>query len=277
MNLRRRFRVAHHRPFALSTHDPDDRAGLNRRDDVIDALERNRETLVEQQTRLYAEGRRSVLICLQGMDTAGKDGVVNHILGALNPLGCRVTSFREPSAEEKAHDFLWRYHTVMPSRGWIGIFNRTHYEGVLIERVHAMVTKATIESRLRQIAEFERMLSENGTTILKFMLHISKAAQLQRFKDRFDDPLKQWKISESDYRERELWDDYMHAYADALGATSTPHAPWYVIPSNHKWFRDFAVSQIVADTFRDLDIAAPKPSVDLALIERRYHQAKKEG
>jgi PPK2 family polyphosphate:nucleotide phosphotransferase len=236
------------------------------------ALEANRERIADGHMRLYAEKRQSLLIVLQGLDTAGKDSIVSHILRSVNPLGCRVSNFKQPSAEEAAHDFLWRAHRVTPDRGAIAVFNRSHYEGVLVERVHGFIDKKELKQRYRQINDFERLLAETGTTIVKFFLNISKGEQLSRFKERLDNPAKQWKISEADYKERDYWDDYMKAYEEMLSECSVKHAPWYVIPSDHKWFRDLAASQILAETFDDMKIAAPKPTVDLKTIEELYEK-----
>jgi PPK2 family polyphosphate:nucleotide phosphotransferase len=236
------------------------------------ALEANRERIADGHMRLYAEKRQSLLIVLQGLDTAGKDSIVSHILRSVNPLGCRVSNFKQPSAEEAAHDFLWRAHRVTPDRGAIAVFNRSHYEGVLVERVHGFIDKKELKQRYRQINDFERLLAETGTTIVKFFLNISKGEQLSRFEERLDNPAKQWKISEADYKERDYWDDYMKAYEEMLSECSVKHAPWYVIPSDHKWFRDLAASQILAETFDDMKIAAPKPTVDLKTIEELYEK-----
>jgi len=178
---------------------------------------------------------------------------------------------------ELSHDFLWRVHPHAPGRGEVAIFNRSHYEDVLVTRVHKLIDKATWTTRYERIREFETGLTDNGTTILKFFLHISKEEQLARFAERLQDPERNWKISDSDYTERVLWDDYIAAFEDAIGATSTHNAPWYVIPSNHKWFRNLAVSQIMADTMEALGMAFPEPSVDLAEIRRKYHAAVEEG
>src|SRR5262249_5627287 len=203
----------------------------------------------------------------------GKDGTVNHVFTALNPQGASVIGFKQPTPLELEHDFLWRVHPHAPAKGWVAIFNRSHYEDVLVTRVHKLADKATWTARYDRIRDFETELFESGTRIAKFFLHISKKAQLARFEQRLNDPARNWKISDSDYSERELWDDYVAAFEDALSATATHHAPWYVIPSNHKWFRNLAVSQIVADTMQDLGMSCPKPSVDLADIRRKYHAA----
>ena len=236
----------------------------------------NLDRIAAAQTRLFAEGGRAVLICLQGMDASGKDGVVTSIMHRVNPMGCAVQSFKTPTEREKAHDFLWRIHAAAPAKGRIGIFNRSHYEAVLIEKVHKLAPPDVIGRRYRQIAEFERLLGETGTTVIKFFLHISVQEQLSRFKDRLDDPLKRWKISEADYAERRHWDEYMRAYEDALANCSTAEAPWYVIPSNHKWFRDLAISQITAATLDDMKIPVAEPGLDLALIRRKYHEAAEQ-
>jgi len=238
-------------------------------------VETNRLRIAEAHMRLYAEGRHSLLIVLQGLDTAGKDGVVTRIFRLVNPLGCRAISFKQPSVEEASHDFLWRAHLVAPPAGAIAIFNRSYYEGVLVERVHNLVDRKTLAERYRQINDFERLLTETGTTIIKFFLNISEGEQLKRFKERLEDPSKQWKVSDADYREREYWKDYMAAYEEALAQCSLEHAPWYVIPANHKWFRDLAASEILADTMDGMKIATPKPSVDLEKIRELYRRDRR--
>jgi PPK2 family polyphosphate:nucleotide phosphotransferase len=243
-------------------------------DDAVVEIQRDRQRLRELQEILYAERKRSLLICLQAMDTGGKDGTISHVLGAMNPQGCRVASFKQPSAEDLAHDFLWRVHRVTPARGEAVIFNRSYYEDVLVVRVHNLVPKSAWSLRYEQINAFERTLVENGTHILKFYLHISKDAQLRRFKDRLDDPAKQWKISESDYEERKYWDDYVAAYEDALSRCSTDYAPWFVIPADHKWFRNLAVARIVVEYLEGLGMSYPPPTVDLDRIRMEYHAEK---
>ena len=210
---------------------------------------------------------------LQGIDAAGKDGTVWHVMTAMNPQGTTVTGFKEPTEDELAHDFLWRVHPHTPGRGQVAVFNRSHYEDVLVVRVHELVPKAVWSKRYDQINAFEKLLADNGTTIVKFFLYISPEEQLARFKDRLDDPSRQWKISDSDYKERAFWDDYVKAYEAMLERCSTDHAPWYVIPSNHKWFRNLAVSRILADTLDDLKMKLPKPTVDLDAIRKEYHAA----
>lgn len=229
--------------------------------------------LTELQARLYAEKKHALLIVLQGIDAAGKDGVCWHVIQALNPQGTSVTGFKQPTPEERAHDFLWRIHQHTPGLGQVAIFNRSHYEDVLVARVHELVPKSVWSRRYDHINAFESLLADSGVTILKFFLYISKEEQLARFAKRLDDPARQWKISEGDYTERALWDRYIEAYEAMLTRCSTEIAPWYVIPSNHKWFRNFAVSQIVAETLRDMKLEMPKPSVDLDAIRRAYHAA----
>jgi PPK2 family polyphosphate:nucleotide phosphotransferase len=227
--------------------------------------------LRELQYLMYAEGQRSLLICLQGRDAAGKDGTINHVLGAMNPQGCRVTGFKVPSTEEAAHDFLWRYHRAAPARGQVAIFNRSHYEDVLVVRVHALVPKAVWSKRYEHINQFEKLLYDNGTQILKFYLHIDPEEQLERFKQRIDDPARHWKISDGDYAERPFWDAYSEAFEEALGRCSTDHAPWFIIPSNHKWFRNLAISRIVAEALESLNMRFPEPTVDIDAIRKKYH------
>lgn len=236
-------------------------------------IERYLRRLTDLQLRLYASRRYAVLVVLQALDAGGKDGTVDHVMSAFNPQGATVTGFKVPTPIEAAHDFLWRVHPHAPAKGEIAIFNRSHYEDVLVTRVHGAIDARECARRYEAIRDFERQLVRAKTVVLKFFLHISKAEQLERFGERLDDPARNWKISESDYTERERWDDYVKAYQDALRATSTKHAPWYVIPADHKWFRNLAVSQILAATLGELDMRYPEPSVDLADIRRRYHEA----
>jgi PPK2 family polyphosphate:nucleotide phosphotransferase len=237
-------------------------------------IEKYRAKLTAQQYLLYSEKKHSLLIVLQALDAAGKDGTVNHVMSAMNPQGTTVTGFKAPTALELEHDFLWRVHPHVPGKGSVAIFNRSHYEDVLVVRVHKLAPKEEWSQRYELINDFERLLrTQNNTHIIKFFLHISKEEQLERFKQRLDDPARNWKISDSDYKERLLWDDYTTAFEEVFAKTSTDHAPWYVIPSNHKWFRNLAVSQIVAATMEDLGMKMPTPTVDLSLIRQQYHQA----
>jgi PPK2 family polyphosphate:nucleotide phosphotransferase len=239
------------------------------------------ERIGELQYLLYADGKQSLLVVLQALDAGGKDGVIRHVFSGMNPQGTFVFGFRQPSQDEAAHDFLWRAHLRAPGKGQVVIFNRSHYEDVLVVRVHKLVPHSVWSKRYALINDFESMLSQNGTTILKFYLHISPEEQLERFRQRLEDPSRHWKISENDYSERERWPQYVQAYEEAMALTSTKHAPWYVIPSNHKWFRNLAVSQIVADTMDDMGLKLPPTHVDIADIRRKYHaaelQKKKSG
>ena len=277
MDYRKQFRVKPGHKFRLNKLDP---AYSGKHESEVDAKEETEhflKKLARQQFLLYAEHKHSVLIVLQAMDAGGKDGTIKHVFSGVNPQGVGVASFKQPTPVELAHDFLWRVHAQAPRGGEIVIFNRSHYEDVLVTRVHKLIDKATCARRYQHICDFEALLAESGTTILKFFLHISKEEQLARFAQRLDDPARNWKISESDYSERKLWDDYIDAFEDAMRTTSTDEAPWYVIPSNHKWFRNLAVSQIIADAMADLRLAFPPPSVNLAEIKRKYHAAVEEG
>src|SRR2546429_1563351 len=242
---------------------------------ALPEIQENRQKMEDLQYLMYAEDKHSLLIVLQGLDAAGKDGVVRRALTGMNPEGCVAVNFKEPTPKELAHDFLWRVHPHVPAKGSVAIFNRSHYEDVLVARVHGLVPKKIWSKRYDEINDFERLITtENSTTILKFFLHISKDEQLARFKKRLDDPARQWKISESDYKEREYWDEYTKAFEDVLTKTSTDHALWFIVPSNHKWFRDLAISQIIVREMDDMNMQLPKPTVNLAEIRRDYHQAE---
>lgn len=233
------------------------------------------EKLAELQSMLYAQDRYSILVIFQAMDAAGKDGTIKHVMSGINPQGCQVYSFKQPSAEELDHDYLWRINRSLPERGRIGIFNRSHYEDVLIAKVHPEIVLSaklpdikTVEDidadfwkrRYRQINDFERYLTENGTVILKFFLNVSKAEQKKRFAERLNDPAKNWKFSSADIKERRFWDEYMKAYADVLTETSTEIAPWYVIPADNKWFMRYAVGRIICERMKELDLHYPRLS-----------------
>ena len=233
--------------------------------------------LRDLQNLMYAEDKRSLLVVLQGRDAAGKDGTIRHVFGPMNPQGCRVTSFKVPSKMEAAHDFLWRCHVSAPKRGMVRIFNRSHYEDVLVVRVHDLVPKEIWSKRYDYINDFERLLADNGTMILKFYLHIDQAEQLERFRKRIDNPKKNWKISDADYSERPYWDAYTAAFEDALSRCSTDEAPWFVIPSNRKWFRNLAIADIVVEAMEGLKMRYPEPSVAMDEIRRMYHEAEEAG
>jgi len=233
------------------------------RTDAEPELARQLERLGGLQDRFWAEAKRSVLVVLQGIDAAGKDGTINKVMEAFNPQGCPVTSFKVPSTEELAHDYLWRIHRAVPRKGEIGIFNRSHYEDVLVVRVHGLVPRGVWSKRYEQINAFERHLTDNGTTIVKFFLSIDRDEQRGRFQARYDDPTKRWKFAMGDLEERARWDDYQAAFDDALSKTSTADAPWYVIPANRKWFRNLSVATILADTIADLKPAYPPVAADV--------------
>jgi len=246
--------------------------GEHTKKEALRKIEKLREQISDMQMRLYAERQRSLLICLQGQDASGKDGVVRHVIGSMNPEGCRVVNFKEPTKEELDHDFLWRIEHQMPRKGEVVIFNRSHYEDVLIVRVHDLVPKGIWSRRYRQINDFEQRQLANGTHILKFFLHISKEEQLERFEQRLDDPAKRWKISEADYTEREYWEEYEKAYEEVFAKCNSTAAPWFLIPADHKWFRDLAISEIIVAALEALKIQVPKPTVDIADIRRKYHE-----
>jgi PPK2 family polyphosphate:nucleotide phosphotransferase len=259
-NLRSALRVAPGARVQLSKIDPGNTHGFDKQGGkpVVDGL---LDRLTELQERLWAEQQRSVLVVLQGIDAAGKDGTIRKVMTAFNPQGCPVSSFKVPSTEELAHDFLWRVHKRTPAKGEIGIFNRSHYEDVLVVRVHEIVPTAVWRARYDQIVAFEDHLAASGTEIVKFFLYIDKDEQRERFQARYDDPTKRWKFALGDLKERKHWDGYIAAYEEALSKTSTKTAPWYVIPANHKWFRDLAVASILEATLAELDPQYPPGDV----------------
>jgi PPK2 family polyphosphate:nucleotide phosphotransferase len=229
------------------------------------------------QTSLYSEKQRSVLIVLQALDTAGKDGVINLVLGAMNPLSCRVASFKKPGPEAAAHNYLWRVSIFLPEKGEVVIFNRSHYEDVLVVKVHDPVPEDQLVKRYHQLNSFEHFLADNDTHVLEFFLHLSKEEQLRRLERRLDDPKRHWKISDADYKERKYWDAYLAAYEEALSRCSTERAPWYIIPADYKWFRNLAVARIIVDFLEGLDIRPPQPTVDLGAMRKEYEDAAKEA
>jgi len=263
-----RVRLAKIDPAYTGKHESHDKA--------FPEMQKHIERMDKLQYLLYADGNQSLLIVLQALDAAGKDGVIRHVFGGMNPQGTSVVGFKQPSREEAAHDFLWRSHVRTPEKGEVVIFNRSYYEDVLVVRVHKLVPKSLWSKRYALINDFESMLSQHGTRILKFFLHISPEEQLARFRQRLEDPSRHWKISESDYTERELWPKYVGAYEDAIAQTSTEHAPWYIVPANHKWFRNLAVSQIIADTMSEMGLKLPPTHVDISKIRRQYHAAERE-
>ncbi len=231
-----------------------------------EATEELRIELIELQRRLYADGSKALLVVLQAMDTGGKDGLIRKVFSGVNPLGVKVARFERPTPRELAHDYLWRVHANTPGKGEIVIFNRSHYEDVLVVRVNELVPKPVWKRRYEHIRHFERLLADEGTTVVKFYLHIDRDEQAQRLQARLDDPDKNWKFDAHDLEQRKRWDDYMDAYRDAIVETDRPHAPWYVIPANRKWFRDYAVMRILVDTLRRMDPRYPEPDFDPSTI-----------
>jgi PPK2 family polyphosphate:nucleotide phosphotransferase len=264
-DLRAALRVRPGTRVQLAKTDPGATHGHTKARSEAD-LAKGVERLTDLQDRVWAEGRQKILVVLQGIDAAGKDGTVRHVMSAFNPQGCSVTPFKAPSAEELAHDYLWRVHRRVPAKGEIAVFNRSHYEDVLVVRVHELAPKDVWSRRYDQINAFERLLVEEGTTIVKFFLYIDRDEQRARFQARLDDPAKRWKFRLGDLEERKRWDDYLAAFEDMLERCSTDDAPWYVVPSNRKWFRNLAVAEILADTIDDLKPRYPEPEEDLARV-----------
>jgi len=248
----------------IETADTSSWAGGKRKAEA--ALPELRAELDHLQELFYADAHRGLLVVLQGMDTSGKDGVIRHVFEGVNPQGVRVSSFKQPTPEELAHDFLWRVHRDAPAKGEIVIFNRSHYEDVLVARVHDLVPRKVWSKRFDAINAFERELVEEGDVILKFFLHISRAEQARRLKDRIKDPTKRWKLSAADFHERRYWNKYQTAYEDVLVRTNTPWAPWYILPSDHKWFRNLAISSILVDQLRSLKLRYPPPRVPVSSL-----------
>jgi len=261
--------------FKLKDVSPDETGGF---DDTPEGEEEARkktkryvEKLDDLQERLYAGANRSLLIVLQGTDTSGKDGVIEKVMSGINPQGCRVSSFKTPTHQEAAHDFLWRVHREAPPKGFIGIFNRSHYEDIIVPRVHGALSDGVLEERFGHINDFERLLDENGTVVLKFFLHISKDEQRKRLQARADDPKKQWKFNVTDLNERKYWKDYQTAFQDMIRKTSTKRAIWTVVPANRKWFRNYLVAKIVVKTLEDMKLRYPPgpPGIDFKKLRIR--------
>jgi PPK2 family polyphosphate:nucleotide phosphotransferase len=263
------FRITKGKGFRLKDFDPGDTCGLKlEKGEAADILHMGTQWLAEGQDVLYAQDRWSLLLVFQAMDAAGKDGTIKHVMSGVNPQGCQVFSFKQPSAEELDHDFLWRYAIRLPERGRIGIFNRSYYEEVLVVRVHEnllqrqklpepLVSKGIWDERLRDIAQFEDYLARQGTIVLKFFLHVSRKEQKKRFLERLDESDKHWKFSVSDVQERKFWDDYMHAFEEAIRATASKHAPWYVVPADNKWFTRLFVGAAIVEAIEKLDLEYP--------------------
>jgi PPK2 family polyphosphate:nucleotide phosphotransferase len=264
------YRITKGKGFRLKDFDPADTAGLQMdKSEARELLQRGTAWLAEEQNMLYAQDRWSLLLVFQAMDAAGKDSTIKHVMSGVNPQGCQVSSFKQPSSEDLDHDFMWRYAKHLPERGRIGIFNRSYYEEVLVVRVHpeilqrqklppALVGKSIWDERLADIARFEDYATRQGTKILKFFLHVSRKEQKKRFMDRLDEPEKNWKFSASDVKEREFWNDYMQAFEDAIKATASKHAPWYVVPADNKWFTRLIVAAATVEAVADLGLSYPK-------------------
>ena len=252
----------------LADYDPDDTSlapgGKEETEGASDAL---CSRIDELQELLFAEHRHKLLVVLQGMDTSGKDGTVRHVMRSVSPQSVRVTAFKKPTEVELDHDYLWRVHAATPGNGEIGIFNRSHYEEVLVVRVHALVPEEVWKKRYEQIRDFEKMLAQNGATILKFFLHISREEQRKRLQKRLDDPKKRWKFQHGDIEERKFWDDYQRAYEDAIGETATKKAPWIIVPANKKWYRNWIVAHTIVRTLEKLDMKYPQPDLSGEVIE----------
>ena len=269
LKLADKFRVNHGSSFRLKDYDSADTRGLRSKDKANELLQQSVAVLQELQEKLYAQDQWAVLLIFQAMDAAGKDSLIKHVMSGVNPEGCDVASFKQPSAEELDHDFLWRTTRRLPERGKIGIFNRSYYEEVLVVRVHqeflakqhlppALMTKKIWKERFEDICNLEKYLTRNGVVIRKFFLHVSREEQKRRFLERLDEPEKNWKFSEADVHERQYWDDYMNAYEEMIQHTSTPDAPWYVVPADHKWFTHIAVSSAIIQTLEEMDLQFPK-------------------
>jgi PPK2 family polyphosphate:nucleotide phosphotransferase len=268
------FRITKGKGFRLKGFDPSDTCGLKLdKGEAVDLLQRGTAWLAEEQDMLYAQNRRSLLLIFQAMDAAGKDSTIKHVMSGVNPQGCQVSSFKQPSSEELDHDFMWRYTRHLPERGRIGIFNRSYYEEVLVVRVHpeilegqklppTLVGKGIWDERLADIAHFEDYVTRQGTKILKFFLHVSRKEQKKRFMDRLDEPAKNWKFSASDVQERKFWSDYMHAFEEAIRATASKHSPWFIVPADNKWFTRLVVAAAIVHAVENLDLAYP--NVDAA-------------
>jgi PPK2 family polyphosphate:nucleotide phosphotransferase len=263
------YRVENGKKFRLKDFDPDDTGHLHSKEHATEVLERGIAAMTELQDKLYAQDRSALLLIFQGIDAAGKDGAIKHVMSGVNPQGCQVYSFKTPSSDELDHDFLWRSAQRLPARGHIGIFNRSYYEETLIVRVHpevlkgerippALVTSDFWEQRFADINAFERYLTRNGTVVRKFFLNLSKKEQKRRFEERLDNPAKNWKFSAADIRERGYWPDYMKAFEETIRHTATPYAPWYAVPANNKWFTRAVVAAVIVDALEDLKLAYPK-------------------
>jgi PPK2 family polyphosphate:nucleotide phosphotransferase len=261
-----RYLVPAGKKLKLADWSPDDTGDFKDKEEAVAESAKNLETLADLQNVLYAEAKRSVLVVLQAIDAGGKDGTIRHVFSGIDPQGCDVTSFKVPSALEKSHDFLWRIHARVPQKGMIGIFNRSHYESVLVERVKKITPKEVWSKRYDHINAFEKMLADEGVTILKFFLHISKKEQKHRMMARLDQQSKNWKFNPDDLADRALWEPYMEAYEDMMRLCSTSYAPWYIVPADRKWFRNWLVGDVMVQTLKAMDPQYPPPAEGLEKI-----------
>ena len=272
-NLEEMLRAKPRKPVKLSASDATTTHGWSIKP-AKEKTEENIKALEDLQYHLYADGRKSLLIVLQGIDASGKDGLIRKIFTAFNPQGTHVSSFKAPSSKELSHDFLWRVHDACPPRGSIGIFNRSHYEDLIVPMVNKSMKKNLIDQRIEQINNFEQMLTQEGTTVIKFLLHISRDEQWDRMKERLDEPTRNWKFNMGDLAERKRWDLYISTYKKIISETSSEYAPWYVIPANAKWFRNLAVSEIVKSTLKTMKMQWPKTSIDLKVARKELNRLR---
>jgi PPK2 family polyphosphate:nucleotide phosphotransferase len=262
-----KYRLDDKQKVSLQDYDPENTASFTDKEEVAEPFEQLKEQLQDIQERLYASKTHGVLILFQGMDCSGKDGVVKKVLSGLNPQGFRAESFKQPTSDEAAHDFLWRAHKVTPAKGYITSFNRSYYEDVLITRVHELIDKKVANNRLKHIQQFEKHLADNGIVLIKIFLHISQEFQLEKINERMENPEKLWKFDPNDLEERRYWAQYMRAYEDAFKATATKHNPWFIVPSNNRWFRDYLVLKIIVSALSKLKLQYPQ--VDFNQTQRQ--------
>jgi PPK2 family polyphosphate:nucleotide phosphotransferase len=260
--------------FVLSSIDPGATPGMSKAK-ASKEIEKDRKLVADLQERLYAENERSLLLVLQGMDTSGKDGTITHVIGSMNPQGSRITAFKAPTRTEAAHDFLWRIRKALPPPRYVGVFNRSHYEDVGVVRVHGLVPEKVWRARYGKINTFEKEVAASGTTIVKVFLHISFEEQRRRLSRRLDDGTKRWKFDQADLSEREYWDDYMAAYAEAIERCSTGVAPWFVVPADAKWYRNWAVNRLLIETLEAMDPRYPQPALDIPALKARLERSRR--
>lgn len=271
------YRLNKEEEIALDRFDPNDTGGFKSKEEIRDAFERMERKLRELQDKLFASKTNGVLILFQGMDCSGKDGVIKKVLSNLNPQGFRAESFKKPTGEESSHDFLWRTHKVVPAKGYITAFNRSYYEDVLITRVHGMIQDDEAATRLNHIRHFEKLLTDSGVQLIKIFLHISPEFQLEKIRERLNNPEKLWKFDLSDLQERRYWDQYAAAYEDAFRHTATKRCPWYIVPANERWFRDYLVLRIILRSLEKLDLSYPKASIEVQTLLEQHHEESKKS